>query len=141
MHNYISVKYSLLTTLLLLFLSACTPDVKPEEMAVQAAKAYYDQMLQGDYESFVAGTEGYDSVPDYYHEQLIANMKMFVGQQKAEHNGIVSVTALNAKVDTVKLAGEERLVAEAFLSLCYGDSTRESVVVPMIEKNGIWKMR
>lgn len=108
-----------------------------EALAVQAAKAYYDQLLQGDYASFVEGTNGYDSVPGYYKEQLLTGMKQFLAQQKAEHVGIDSVVPLRAKVDTVG----NNTVAKAFLKLCYADSTKEEIVVPMIKRNDVWYMR
>lgn len=108
-----------------------------EALAAQAAKTYYDQLLQGDYASFVAGTNGYDSVPGYYKEQLMTGMKQFLAQQKAEHVGIDSVVPLRAKVDTVG----KNTIAKAFLKLCYADSTKEEIVVPMIKRNDVWYMR
>ena len=51
------------------------------EVAGRAAKAYYDQLLHGDYNAFVAGRYQPDSIPAAYREQLVANAKMFLGQQ------------------------------------------------------------
>jgi hypothetical protein len=28
-----------------------------------------------------------------------------------------------------------------FLMLCFGDSTNEEIVVPMVERNGSWRMK
>lgn len=108
-----------------------------EALAAQAAKTYYDQLLQGDYASFVAGTDGYDSVPGYYREQLLVNMKQFLAQQKKDHSGIDSIVVVRAKLDTVS----NRIVANAFLKICYADSTKEEVVVPMIKRNDVWMMK
>lgn len=119
----------------LLLLFACSKEIKPEEVALQAAKTYYDQLLHGDYDAFVAGHLHGDSVPEAYRRQLVLNMKMFMEQQKTEHSGIDSVSPRRAEVDTTAHT------ANAFIILCYSDSTREEVVVPLIEKNGIWYLR
>ena len=63
-------------------------EIKPEEVALQAAKVYYDQLLHGDYAAFVDGMNMNDTVVPAYREQLITNMKMYLGQQKKEHMGI-----------------------------------------------------
>ena len=45
------------------------------------------------------------------------------------------VDILSAKADTA------RHVADVFLRIAYGDSTKEQIIVPMIEVKGEWKMR
>ena len=104
------------------------------ELAGQAAKAYYDQLLHGDYDSFVAGRYQPDSIPASYCEQLVANAKMFLGHE-SDHGGIKEVKFLSAKADTSKH------VADVFLTFVYGDRSTEEVVVPMVEHNGVWYMR
>lgn len=122
---------------LLLLLAACSgpSGPTPADIAAQTAKTYYDQLLHGDYESFVAGCWRPDTIPPGYHEQLVANMKMFVGQQRDEHKGIGSVSVVNATADTTAHS------AEVFLMLSFGDSTKEEVVVPMVQHDGTWYMR
>lgn len=104
-------------------------------MALQMAKIYYDQLLSGDYASFVDGMSFNDTVVPAYREQLITNMKMYVGQQEKEHQGIKQVIPLRAMRDTANHT------VNAFLMMCYNDSAKEQVVVPMVEKNGIWMMK
>ena len=117
-------------------LCACSKkEIKPEEMALQMAKVYYDQLLSGDYASFVDGMNFNDTVVPAYREQLITNMKMYVGQQEKEHQGIKQVIPLRAMRDTANHT------VNAFLMMCYNDSAKEQVVVPMVEKNGIWMMK
>lgn len=76
-----------------------------------------------------------DSIPAGYREQLETNAKMFVYQQKEEHQGISNVKIADAKADTA------HHTAMAFLVLDYGDKTSEEIVVPMIEVKGKWKMQ
>ncbi len=119
----------------LLAASCRKEEVKPEDVALQAAKAYYDQLLQGDYAAYVDGTLKGDSVPPAYRRQLTLNMQMYMERQNAEHKGISKVEALRATPDTASHT------VNAFLFVTYADSTKEEIVVPMVEKNGVWYLR
>lgn len=119
-------------------LAACSgkpsgPDVA--QLAANAAKTYYEQLLKGDYGSFVDGRYQPTELPESYRQQLIANAKMFVGQEQKEHKGIKSVAVADGRADTAKH------VANAFLTFTYGDGTKEQVVVPMVEVKDVWYMR
>lgn len=115
--------------------SCSKQEVDQGELAAIAAKGYYDLLLEGKYEEFVAGYHQPYRIPAGYHEQLVTNAKMYVGQQKEEHKGIAEVRILNAKADTA------RHIADVFLYFVYGDSTKEQVIVPMVMRDGEWKMR
>lgn len=114
---------------------ACSSGPDPGEVAAQAAKEYYTQLLAGKYEHYVDGFYRPDSIPASYRRQLIDNAKMFVGQQKDERRGILDVRVVNAVTDTTKRS------ANVFLIFAYGDSTSEEVVVPMVQHRGVWYMR
>lgn len=110
-----------------------TPD--PGYFAGIAAKGYYDLLLEGKYNDFVAGYNQPNRIPKGYHEQLLLNARMFMEQQQEEHKGLAGIHFLHAKADTA------RHVADVFLQMVYGDSTKEQVVVPMVLVRGDWKMR
>ncbi len=112
-------------------------DPAPDQgkIAGQTAKIYYEYLINGKYEAYVDGFHQPDSIPANYREQLITNAKMFVGMINEKHNGLKSVSVANAKADTA------RHVGQAFLLLCFGDSTREEIVVPMEQHHGVWMMR
>ena len=114
---------------------ACSSGPDPGEVAAQAAKEYYTQLLAGKYEHYVDGFYRPDSIPASYRRQLIDNAKMFVGQQKDERRGILDVRVVNAVADTTKRS------ANVFLIFAYGDSTSVEVVVPMVQHRGVWYMR
>lgn len=117
-------------------LSSCkeeSPD--PGYLAGIAAKGYYDLLLEGKYKEYVAGFNQPYRIPKGYHEQLVLNAEMYVEQQQKEHAGMKRIDVLNAKADTA------RHVADVFLQVAYGDSTKEQIVVPMVEVKGEWKMR
>ena len=107
----------------------------PSELVGRTAKLYYDNLLHGHYAEFVDGHYRPDSIPDSYRRQLIDNMRMYVGQQNDEHHGLREVRVVRATADTVRREGN------AFLMLCFNDSTKEEVVVPMVYVGGLWMMK
>jgi sulfite reductase beta subunit-like hemoprotein len=128
------MKQLLFVVLVFLALCACSSPT-PEEMASLAAKGYYEHLLKGEYEQFLEGKAGSDSLPEAYRAQLIAGYKQFVAQQNSLHNGIHDIRVVNARRDTLLN------YTNVFLMFCFGDSTNEQVSVPMIEHNGSWRMR
>lgn len=125
----------LIVPMAIMALMACSSGHTPEELVARKAKLYYEKLVQGDYEMFVDGKYRPDSIPASFRKELIANAKMFIGQQKKEHKGIRSVGIDRAVADTAKH------VASVFLTLGYGDKTTAVVVVPMVEHKGIWYLR
>lgn len=128
---------------LALALSSCSKDeIKQEDIALQTAKAYYDQLAAGNVDAFVEGTLKGDTLPEDYVEQLKLNIQMYVEKQQKTHNGISEVKAVRATCDTVKTSNNAQLVrAQSILLLCFKDSTREEIAVPMVKKNDIWYMQ
>ena len=73
-------------------LSSCkeeSPD--PGYLAGIAAKGYYDLLLEGKYEEYVAGFNQPYRIPKGYHEQLVLNAEMYVEQQQKEHAGMKKI--------------------------------------------------
>lgn len=128
------MKHLLFIVLVFLALCACSSPT-PEEMASLAAKGYYEHLLEGEYDKFLEGKAGSDSLPEAYREQLLAGYKQFLSQQNRLHNGINEIRVVNARRDTILN------YTNVFLMLCFGDSTNEQVSVPMIEHNGSWRMK
>ena len=115
-------------------LTACSSPT-PEELAALAAEGYYRHLMAGEYEQFLEGRAGADSLPDDYREQLLAGYRQFMAQQQRDHQGIRDVRVTSATTDTV--AGHTNVM----LVLSFGDSIDEEIVVPMVERNGKWKMK
>lgn len=110
-----------------------SPD--PGYYAGIAAKGYYDLLIQGKYQEYVDGFNMPNKISDGYRNQLLLNAQMFVEQQTEEHQGMKKVSVLSAKADTA------HHVADVFLAVIYGDSTKEQIVVPMVMIKNQWKMR
>jgi len=121
--------------LLIVLLSACG-GASREELASLAAKGYYDHLVKGEVEQFLEGRAGADSLPESYRRQLLDAYRQFIAQQEQKHLGIQEVVIVRAQTDS--LAD----YTNVFLTLCFGDSTNEEVVVPMIEQGeGRWRMK
>ena len=109
--------------------------VSREELASLAAKGYYQHLIEGDYEQFLAGRFEADSLPDDYRSQLIDGYQQFIAQQQKARGGINEVRISRAFTDSTQQ------YTSVLLMLCYGDSTTEEVVVPMVERDGRWMMK
>ena len=120
--------------LIVIVVVACS-DVSREDQAALAAKGYYTHLVKGEYEQFVEGRLMADSLPADYRSQLIEGYKQFVAQQVEARKGIHEVSVSRAYTDS--LAGYTNVL----LLLCYGDSTTEEIVVPMVERDGRWMMK
>ena len=119
----------------LISLMACGEEPTPEDAAMASAQQSYESLLEGDYESFLAGRADAEQMPASYREQLVANMKMFADQMQQEHHGMKEVRIVNCTADTARHS------ANVFLVICFGDSTIEETVVPMVENQGRWLMK
>ena len=63
------------------------------------------------------------------------NLRQFMAQQEEVHHGIREVRISNVQTDTAQK------VTNVFLVLCFGDSVNEEIVVPMVERQGRWRMK
>ena len=124
----------LISIVVLVIVAACSTPTK-EELASLAAKGYYQHLIDGDYDHFLEGRVMADSLPDDYRSQLIDGYAQFLAQQQKARGGINEVRISRAFTDSTQQ------YTSVLLVLCYGDSTTEEVVVPMVEHNGRWMMK
>lgn len=106
-----------------------------EEMAALAAEGYYRHLLRGEYDAFMQGKAGLDSMPEDYRNQMRMAYRQFMTQQEESHRGVSDVRISNSRTDSALQCVNVCLV------LCFGDSTNEEVVVPMVERNGSFRMK
>ena len=120
----------------LVFLVAACGGPSREELASLAAKGYYEHLIHGEYEQFYEGMDQRElSGEESYRSQMLDNLRQFMARQEQEHRGVLEVRVSNVTTDTVQQ------LTNVFLVLCFGDSTNEEVVVPMVERNGAWRMK
>ena len=115
------------------FISCSSPT--PEEMASLAAKGYYEHLIAGEYDAYLDGVNGMTEAPaDYRYQQRIA-AEQFVKRLEAQHHGVNSIEVSSVKTDSTLHC------TNVFLVFCFGDSTKEEVCVPMVQKNGQFRIR
>ena len=121
----------------LLAASSCSPakPQNPNELAVRAAKVYYDYLIAGNFEAYVDGFYRPDSIPGSYREQLIVNAKQYMAGMKARHSGVSDIVVTRAETDTL---GD---YTNVFMLITFADSIREEIVVPMVKRGNEWKMK
>lgn len=127
---------------ILLFAVACGS--REEDLSViagETARQYYNLLLDDKYEDFVAGMHGGDSLPAGYHEQMVANVKMFVKQQDDKHQGMKAFEHISTKVDTIMTSTDTTIVATTLLQVTFGDKQKENISVPMVRQGELWFMR
>ncbi len=130
------MRKGLFLLVLLLAICACSrQEQTPEEQAGIAAKEYYDCLLAGDFDGFLHGKAGMDSVPGNYRAQMVTACEKYRQELEQMHGGLATVTISTAKCDSTQQ------VMHAFLLLHFKDSVKEEVIVPMVQLSGQWKMR
>ena len=115
---------------------ACSSQT-PEQQAAVAALSYYNRLLEGYSDGFMAGKAGYDSLPSDYRHQLVKATEQYVADMAAQHGGLQSVSIsgnVGRRDTTLQLT-------YAFLLLSFADSTQEEISVPMVERDGEWLMK
>ena len=130
------VRLAMLALLVMLVSSwaACSNPTR-EELASLAARGYYQHLVDGDYDHFLEGRLMADSLPDDYRSQLNDAYAQFLAQQTNSRGGIREVRVSRAFTDSTQN------YTSVLLMLCYGDSTTEEVIVPMVERDGRWMMK
>jgi len=108
----------------------------PEEQAGIAAKEYYDRLLAGDIDAFLNGKADIDSVPADYRSQMYAACEQYKKELDETHGGVAAITISNARKDST-----QQMMMQAFLLLNFRDSTKEEIIVPMVQRGEVWKLR
>lgn len=115
--------------------SCSSKEQTPEELASQTAKSYYDCLLADNYNGFLAGMADMDSMPADYREQLLTAYQQYKNELDQLHGGVATITISNVRRDS------SMQLVQTFLLLHFKDSTKEEIIVPMVQRNGGWKMR
>ena len=121
-------------------LCACS-GVSQEWQAATEAQKYYEYLAAGDAVRFLEGKAGSSQLPAAYGEQLLKAIEQYQEEIKQKHGGILSVSISDNSVNPDDTTHADSLV-NAFLILCYADSTQEEILVPMVQvSEGEWRMK
>ena len=101
-------------SLLLISLVACN-EVSPEQQAAEAAKSYYDQLVEGYAEGFLEGKAGVDSLPaDYPVYGTLLDGDDIYQQPLSDHGLIVMGNEGNGISEAVRSRVNRRLLIPSF---------------------------
>jgi hypothetical protein len=123
---------------------SCSEKLSPEEQAAQAALSYYHRILEGYPDGLQAAKADDSDLPDDYRDQRELTFKQFADDIQRQHGGLkaVELSSNPARRDSLKTKdGQWEHVTYAFLLLSFNDSTKEEIVVPMVEHNGEWLLK
>ena len=87
------------------------------------------------YDEFLSSRADMTNLPDSYREQMVDAYRMYIDTERRTHRGISSAVATRAEMDSTLS------LMQVFVMLTFADSTQEEVVVPMVRRDGQWKMR
>ena len=122
-------------TVALLTACASREDFPQEDVAANTARLYYQYLIEGKYEDFVAGMDRHIERSQNDERQLVENAKLYVKRQQNLHQGIKSVRVASSEVDTIQHT------AMIFLIMEFADNNKEEILVPMVERDSLWLMR
>lgn len=100
----------------------------------QQAEVYYNMLANGQYEAFVRGTYGCDSLPEEYLSQRIDLLAQHVKREQGRRGGYVRFKAVSDE----QLPDSTHLV---YLEVLFGDSTTERMACPLLRQGDRWVMR
>ena len=112
-------------------------DNTPEYQASLAAKQSYEALyVEGRPEAFLSNRVHYGDMPNDFQQQLLDGYRSHLHQVDRMHQGVKAVDVIRAQMDTTLQC------MQVFLSLTYGDGSREEVVVPMVvDADGHWRLQ
>ena len=118
-------------------LAACASreDFPQEDVAANTARLYYQYLIEGKYDDFVAGMDRHIERSQNDERQLVENAKLYVKRQQDQHQGIKSVSIVSSEADTAQHT------AMVFLLMEFVDNNKEQILVPMVERDSLWLMR
>ena len=132
-------KRSPLFVLLLSFLlAACSPGGKGEGLQPPTADevmAYYELNRSGNYADYVKAMQSCDDKPADFCKQMADALKQHAARIKAEKGGAVGAEFLRTELHA------EHSAADAYLSVTYGDSTKEEIFLPLVFWQDKWRLK
>ena len=132
-------KRSPLFVLLLSFLlAACSPGGKGEGLQPPTADevmAYYELYRSGNYADYVKAMQSCDDKPADFCKQMADALKQHAARIKAEKGGAVGAEFLRTELHA------EHSAADAYLSVTYGDSTKEEIILPLVCWQDKWRLK
>lgn len=122
-------------------LMACHKDdaaqtVRDGRLRNEDVEEMYRPYLRGEYDVYVAQMESLDDKPESYRQEMAMLMKQRHRQQEEDHSG----GPLSCRVKKLEFDADSTFCS-AFLLVTYMDTTEEEILLPLVRKNGQWRLR
>ena len=120
----------------LLCLTACLGqrEADAHEAVRRAAEEYYACLVDGDVDGYLKGIRDYEAMSEEYRSQLRDMFAQYLHQEQTLRGGLAAARALR---DTLI----DSTLAQVFLEVEFGDSTREQVSLPLVLTEKGWRMK
>ena len=128
----------LFALLLSLLLAACSSSNSGDGLQPPSAKEvmeYYELYRSGNYAEYVKAMQSCDDKPADFCKQMADALKQHAARIKAEKGGTVSAEFLRTELHA------EHSAADAYLSVTYGDSTKEEIILPFVFCQDKWRLK
>ena len=96
---------------------------------------YYELYRSGNYAEYVKAMQSCDNKPADFCNQMADALKQHAARIKEEKGGTVSAEFLRSELHA------EHSAADAYLSVTYGDSTKEEIVLPLVFWQDKWRLK
>ncbi|MGN1255634.1 MAG: hypothetical protein ACI4UA_00545 [Bacteroidaceae bacterium] len=97
-----------------------------------AAQEYLDRLVSGDYEGYLSGFAGIDSLPALYRQQMAELAAQYRAELKSKGEIMRATVTRDSLQDSI---------AYVFVDVLFADSTIEQMGMKMILEGEQWKMR
>ena len=128
----------LFALLLSLLLAACSSSNSGDGLQPPSAKEvmeYYELYRSGNYAEYVKAMQSCDDKPADFCKQMADALKQHAARIKEEKGGTVGAEFLRTELHA------EHSAADAYLSVTYGDSTKEEVILPLVFCQDKWRLK
>ncbi|MCD8302416.1 MAG: hypothetical protein LUC44_05275 [Prevotellaceae bacterium] len=124
-----------LVFLLSFLLLACTSEVVDQHKVIrERAAACFSCLVKGDIDAYLSSFAGADEMPPEFRSQMEDVFSQYMEELFQSRGGIAGATVVgDTLLDSIR--------ADAFVEITFGDSTTETINLPMILSGGEWMLQ
>lgn len=117
-----------------LLLTGCGKKKEPDVQPGDAAQAYVDCLIKGDYTRFVDGFSGIQNLNGDERKQIVTLLKSYGKLEKEKNGGLKSAEVLKERISS------DGKKAEVTFRFVYNNRQVEETVLGMVQEKGRWKL-